>query len=244
MRIVYGINPAREVLKTNARGIEKVLYTLPKTSPNSAAADIVKEAKGRGVKTIETDRKELDKVSDSPQHQGVVLLVRQDYEYKVFEDIVDNEGTPHKLIVLLDGITDPQNFGSIIRASVCAGATGIMIPKDRSVAVTPVVTKASAGATEHIDIAKVTNIASAIRDLKDANIWVGGLAGGEGEDIFKSDLKRDLAIVVGSEGDGMRRLVKEECDFLLSIPMSGGFDSLNASQAAVVALFEARRQSS
>lgn len=238
MRIVYGINPVREVLKTDPRRVEKILYSTEK----GLVAELVKMAAKHRIKAELIDRGDLAKLATSEYHQGVMVQIKGEFRYIAMEDIIEKDAEPFKLILILDSLQDPQNLGSLIRASVGAGVSGIIIPKDRSVDVTPSVTKASAGATEYMDIAKVSNIASAIRDLKKANIWVAGLDGSSGRSIYKEDLKRDLALVIGNEGDGIRRLVKEECDFLVKIPMDNNFESLNAAQAGVVALFEARRQ--
>ncbi len=238
MRIVYGINPVREVLKTDPRRVEKIFYS----SEKGLVADLVTKAAKSRIKSELVDRGELAKLASTDYHQGVMVQIKGEFRYVVLEDIIQKPADPFKLILILDNLQDPQNFGSLIRASVGAGVSGIIIPKDRSVEVTPAVSKASAGATEYMDIAKVSNISSAIRDIKKANIWVAGLDGKGGRSIYKEDLKRDLAIVVGSESDGIRRLVKEECDFLVNIPMENSFDSLNAAQAGVVALFEAKRQ--
>lgn len=238
MRIVYGINPVREVLKTDPRRVEKIYHSTDK----GLVKDLVTKAGKSRIKSELIDRGDLAKLAGSEYHQGVMVQIKGEFKYLVLEDIINKESDTFKLILILDNIQDPQNLGSLIRASVGAGVTGIIIPKDRSVDVTPAVSKASAGATEYVSIAKVPNIASAIREIKKANIWVAGLDGKGGRSIYKEDLKRDLAVVVGSEGDGIRRLVKEECDFLINIPMSNSFESLNAAQAGVVALFEAKRQ--
>jgi 23S rRNA (guanosine2251-2'-O)-methyltransferase len=144
--------------------------------------------------------------------------------------------------LVLDSIQDPQNMGSLVRTAHAAGVHGVIVPKDRQSSVTATVVKASAGATEHIPIARVTNLAQTLERLKKENVWVLAVETGCKEDIFTSELKRDLAIVIGSEGKGIRRLVRERCDFCVTIPMAGKVNSLNAAQAGAVALFEARRQ--
>ncbi len=239
MRIVYGINPVSEVLKAGTSSIDKVF-----TSGSKSAAGILRNAKDRGIKVNEVSRDELDSLSGSTSHQGIVIFVKGQYRYYDIEDVIAKWRGSESLafFLLLDGLQDPQNVGAIIRTAHAAGVQAVVIPTDRACEITPAVVKASAGATEHVMVARVTNVASTIKKLKDENVWVAGLEGGSDPIIYKADLKRDLAIVVGSEGKGLRRLVKRECDFLISIPMEGSFNSLNAAQAGSIAIFEARRQ--
>ncbi len=178
-----------------------------------------------------------------------MAVLRAEFRYAELEELIDRwkkSGGPAFFLVL-DSIQDPRNMGSLVRTAHAAGVHGLIVAKDRSAPVTPVVVKASAGATEHLPIARVTNLVQAIKKLKEEGVWVLAVETGSAEDIFTADLKRDLAVVIGSEGKGIRRLVMEKCDFsafipMGTIPMGGRVGSLNASVAGAIALFEARRQ--
>lgn len=241
MRIVYGINPVTEALKSKAPVI-KVLIS--KARADRPVFEIEKLAGSRGIETIRVQQEELERTAGTPRHQGVVAIYAAEFRYREIEDIIDvwKKSGESAFILVLDSIQDPQNFGSLIRAAVAAGVHGIIIPKDRACEVTPAVAKASAGATEHAVIAREVNISRAIEMLKQENVWIAGIEAEGAQTIYKADFDRDLAIVIGSEGKGIRRLVKEHCDFIVSIPMSGRINSLNAAQAGAIAIFEARRQ--
>ena len=191
----------------------------------------------------ETDRRKLDQLSATGAHQGVIAMVAA-HAYATVEEILENAKNRSEapLIVICDELSDPHNLGAIIRTAECAGAHGVIIPKRRSVGLTAVVGKASAGALEYLPVARVANLVSAIRELQKADVWVFGTAADGDTALYPADLKGPAAIVIGNEGDGMSRLVAEACDFKVSIPMRGRISSLNASNAAAILLYEAVRQ--
>ena len=191
----------------------------------------------------ETDRRKLDQLSATGAHQGVIAMVAA-HAYATIDDILENAKSRGEapLIVICDELSDPHNLGAIIRTAECAGAHGVIIPKRRSVGLTAVVGKASAGALEYLPVARVANLVSAIRELQKAGVWVFGTAADGDTALYQADLKGPAAIVIGNEGDGMSRLVAEACDFKVSIPMRGRISSLNASNAAAILLYEAVRQ--
>ncbi|MEE8575192.1 MAG: 23S rRNA (guanosine(2251)-2'-O)-methyltransferase RlmB [Thermodesulfobacteriota bacterium] len=246
MRAIYGINPVREAL-TATRGTAPQKLLVKKSRGDRVIDEILKEAMSRNLFIERTSVAKLTEAAGSSRHQGVVLLYASDeYEYSDIEDIIaDWKLSPsgdRALILIVDSVEDPGNLGAMIRSALGAGAAGVIIPKDRAAGVTATVVKASAGATEHIQIAKVTNIARAIERLKKENIWVVGLSGGSANSIFTTDLDTNVAIVIGNEASGLRRLVEKSCDLTVSIPISGKLESLNAAQAATIALFEVKRQ--
>ena len=194
---------------------------------------------------VECDRRKLDFMSQTHAHQGVVAVcaVR---EYCTVEDIfaiAEQRGEP-PFIIVCDEISDGHNLGAIIRSAECAGAHGVIIPKRRSAGLTAVVDKASAGAAEHMAIARVPNLPAAIQALKDRGLWIYGTAADGQNDLWHTDFSGALALVIGSEGDGMGRLVRESCDFIVSLPMKGQLSSLNASAAAAITMYEVLRQRS
>ena len=191
----------------------------------------------------ETDRRKLDQLSATGAHQGVIAMVAA-HAYATVDEILENAKSRGEapLIVICDELSDPHNLGAIIRTAECAGAHGVIIPKRRSVGLTAVVGKASAGALEYLPVARVANLVSAIHDLQKAGVWVFGTAADGNTALYQADLKGPAAIVIGNEGDGMSRLVAEACDFKVSIPMRGRISSLNASNAAAILLYEAVRQ--
>ena len=182
-------------------------------------------------------------MSPTNAHQGIIASVAA-HEYVTIDDILQSaqERGENPLIVICDELTDPHNLGAIMRTAECAGAHGVIIPKRRSVGLTAVVSKASAGAIEYMPVARVSNIAAAIRELKERGVWVFGTAANGTTALYDADLKGAAAIVIGNEGVGMSRIVSESCDFKVSIPMKGKISSLNASAAAAILLYEAVRQ--
>ena len=208
-----------------------------------ALARICAMAKQAGAVVVPTDRRKLDYMSATGAHQGVIAMVAA-HDYASIDDILKkarDAGEP-PLIVICDELSDPHNLGAIIRTAECAGAHGIIIPKRRSVGLTAVVGKASAGALEYMPVARVSNITAAIDTLKKAGVWVYGTAAEGDTTLYKADLKSAAAIVIGNEGEGMSRLVSERCDFKVSIPMTGSRSARNASAAAAIMLYEAVRQ--
>ena len=204
---------------------------------------IAAAARKSGVVVVEADRRKLDAMSVTHSHQGVIALAAAQ-AYASVEDILQKaaeRGEP-PLLVVCDEISDPHNLGAIIRTAECAGAHGVIIPKRRSAGLTAVVAKTSAGAVSYMPVARVPNIPALLKDLKKQGIWVFGTAAGGSVALYEADLRGPAAIVIGSEGDGMGRLVGENCDFQVSIPMKGRINSLNASAAAAILLYEALRQ--
>ena len=206
-------------------------------------ARLVAQAKKAGAVVVDTDRRKLDAMSQTGAHQGVIAQVAAQ-PYASVEDILASaaqRGEP-PLIVVCDELSDPHNLGAVIRTAECAGAHGVIIPKRRSAGLTAVVAKTSAGALSYLPVARVANIAALLERLKEEGIWVYGAAGEADRSLYEADLKGPAAIVIGSEGDGMSRLVRERCDLLVRIPMKGRISSLNASAAAAILLYEAVRQ--
>jgi len=242
LRIIYGINPVKEALDSRRSRVDEI-FVSAKRKDNAFDA-IVKKAAALKIKVTGAGARRLDELAKTDMHQGVVAVFSGDYPYCDLDEIVDNWRASGEaaFILILDCIQDPQNLGSLVRAAHCAGVNGIVIPKDRAAAVTAAVVKASAGATEHTLIARVTNLRGAIKRLKDEGVWIAGVEADFDEAIYSAELDGDIAIVIGSEGSGMRRLIREECDYQVSIPMKGRVNSMNAAQAGAVAVFEAARQ--
>ncbi len=240
--MLEGRNAVTEALSAG-RTIDKLFVADGDT--DRALARICAMAKQAGAVVVPTDRRKLDYMSATGAHQGVIAMVAA-HDYASIDDILKkarDAGEP-PLIVICDELSDPHNLGAIIRTAECAGAHGIIIPKRRSVGLTAVVGKASAGALEYMPVARVSNITAAIDTLKKAGVWVYGTAAEGDTTLYKADLKSAAAIVIGNEGEGMSRLVSERCDFKVSIPMKGSISSLNASAAAAIMLYEAVRQRS
>lgn len=236
---VIGRNAVRELLRGD-RTVDKLL--VQKGERTGSIVVLVAEAIERGIPVVETEKAKLDAISGFAPHQGVIAFAAEK-DYCTVEDIlaIARERGEAPLIVLCDGVTDPYNLGAIIRSAECCGAHGLIIPKRRAVGLTPLVTKASAGALEHLAIAKVANIASTIESLKKQGVWVYA-AEADGTDLYQADLKGPCAIVMGSEGDGVSQLVRKTCDGVISIPLYGKVNSFNVSAAAAVILTEAARQ--
>ncbi len=226
--IIYGVRPVVEALRSRRRRVFEVL--------DAAGDRSVRDAAG-GVPVKKVPRARVEELARGGVHQGVVARV-EPYPYSGLEEIVS---VPEPLVLVLDGVTDPRNLGAILRAGDGAGASGVVIPKDRAVGVTAVAVKASTGASEHARVARETNLRRAVNRMKEAGIWVYAAEVG-GTLHTKLDLAGPVAFVLGSEGRGVRRLVREGCDGTVSVPMLGVVDSLNVSVAAAVLLYEARRQ--
>jgi 23S rRNA (guanosine2251-2'-O)-methyltransferase len=239
VRIVYGINPVRELLQAGGEVAELWIQE----RGVRAAPELERLARERGAKLHHAPRQRLDGMAGSERHQGVVAVV-PDFRYFELEELLEaamGSGSP-ALLVVLDGVEDPHNLGAVIRSAQALGAHGVVIPKDRAVGVTATVAKASAGATERCRVARVTNIARSLEELKAAGVWTVGLAADGDRTIEEIGWDGPMAIVLGSEGEGIRPLVRRTCDFVARIPMKGGFESLNVSASAAVTLYEAARQ--
>jgi len=237
-----GRNSVMEALKAG-RSINRILVA--RGDREGSINQIVAMAIEKGIVVQEVDRVKLDNMSVTHAHQGIIALTAAK-DYATVEDILDaaeKSGRP-PFIVILDEITDPQNFGSILRTANACGVHGVIISKRRAVGLTSAVSKASAGAIEYVPVARVTNIVQTIESLKKQNIWVVG-TDSTGEDLyFEKDLTGPIALVIGSEGEGMGRLVKESCDFIVKIPMLGEISSLNAAVAGAIVMYEILRQRS
>jgi len=239
MNYIYGINSVAEALK--ARGRAFAWVGVAKERHDLRLQQVIDECRRQGVAVRFVGRAELDRMAGNNAHQGVVAVTSAK-QYIDLDDVVAAKRGSHSLIVVLDGIEDPHNLGAILRTADAAGVDGVVIPERRAVGVTATVTKASAGASEHLPVAKVTNIARTLEDLKERNIWVVGLDE-RGKQLYDSiDYNMDCAIVLGAEGKGVHDLVARKCDFLVSIPMLGKVPSLNVSVAAGVVLYEVVRQ--
>lgn len=238
--ILYGRNPVLEALEAN-RPIDKIF--LQEGLRHTQIGKIRNLAKERGIRYQMTDKRKLDQLTDGENHQGVVIFCAA-HRYCALEDILKAAEAKGEapFVVLCDGITDPHNLGSIIRTANAAGAHGVIIPKNRSAALNATVSKVSAGAVEHMLVSKVSNLGQAIEKLKKAGLWIAGTDLSAPQTHWESNLKGPIGIVIGSEGEGISRIVRNACDFLVKIPMIGEIESLNASVAAGVLLYEAVRQ--
>ena len=238
--VIEGRNAVTEALRSGT-AIDKIY--LAKGETDRTLSRIAAEARKAGAVVVETDRRKLDAMSLTHSHQGIIAIaaVRAYAEVEDILGIAEARGE-RPLLVVCDEISDPHNLGAIIRTAECAGAHGVIIPKRRSAGLTAVVAKSSAGAVSYLPVARVPNIPALLKDLKKRGIWVFGAAAEGTVPLYGADFKGAAAIVIGSEGDGMTRLVRESCDFLVSIPMKGRISSLNASAAAAILLYEALRQ--
>ncbi len=242
--LIYGINTVSEGLRSSRR--RPLALILQKNNPSARLLQLRQEAEGVGVTVRFQERRELDRLLGHGHHQGAVLEI-EPFAYLALDDLLDRwraSGKPAFFLVL-DGITDPHNLGAMLRSAGGAGCQGVIIPKDRACPVTGVVDKVSAGALEHVPLCQVTNLARTLDLLRSEGVWVYGLAGETDlSSLYATDLQGHLALVVGSEGAGLRPNTRAHCDLLLAIPLCGEVSSLNASVAASVALFEALRQRS
>ena len=238
--LIEGRNAVTEALRAGTP-IDKIFLARGET--DATLGHIAASPRDKGIVVVECDRRKLDFMSRTHSHQGVIAqaAVR---EYASVDDILNaarEKGEP-PLIVVCDELSDPHNLGAVIRTAECAGAHGVIIPKRRSAGLTAVVAKTSAGAVSHIPVARVPNLPALLKELKDEGVWVFGTAADGDRLLYDAGLKGPAAIVIGSEGDGMGRLVAETCDFKVRIPMKGKLNSLNASAAAAILLYEAVRQ--
>ena len=238
--LIEGRNAVIEALRAGAT-IDKVYIARGET--DATLGHIASKARQAGAVVVEADRRKLDAMSSTHAHQGVIAAAAV-REYADVEDILAaaRERGEAPLIVVCDELSDPHNLGAVIRTAECAGAHGVIIPKRRSAGLTAVVAKTSAGAVAHLPVARVPNLTVCLKELKNQGIWVFGTAADGDTPLYQADLKGPAAIVIGSEGDGMGRLVSQTCDFKVSIPMKGKLNSLNASAAAAILLYEAVRQ--
>ena len=239
--ILYGIHPVFEALKSGRR-LFSAIYTARGKRPGRLK-DIEKIANNLKISLEKVQPARLKTLSGTDNHQGVCARVSR-YSFIELADFIEKSETTegNLLLLVLDNMLDPNNLGALIRTALCAGINGIIIPGDRSATPTPAVSKASAGALEHVRLARVTNLVATIKELKKKGIWVIGADNSAGLSVFSSDLSVPLAIVIGGEGKGIRPLVKKHCDYLVSIPQTIQINSLNASAAGAIVMYEALRQ--
>lgn len=238
--LIEGRNAVTEAIRSG-RAINKVF--LADGDTDKALGRLAAMAKDAGAVVVRIDRRKLNEMSPTGAHQGIIAAVAA-HEYSTVDDILaaaESRGEA-PLLVVCDELSDPHNLGAILRTAECAGAHGVIIPKRRSVGLTAVVGKASAGAIEYMPVARVSNIAATLRELKQRGVWIFGTAAEGATRLYEADLTLPAAIVIGNEGVGMSRIVAEQCDFKVSIPMKGRISSLNASAAAAILLYESVRQ--
>jgi 23S rRNA (guanosine2251-2'-O)-methyltransferase len=242
MRTVYGLNPVRELLRAASAEVSE-LWLAEGGTRGAAFAELERLARAAGAKVRAAPRPKLDRLAGTDRHQGVVAVVAE-FRYADLDAVLaraTGSGRP-PLVVVLDGVEDPHNLGAIVRSTHALGGHGVVIPKDRAVGVTAAVAKASAGAVERCAVARVTNVTKALEQLQEAGVWSVALAADGERPLSALDLRGPTALVLGSEGEGLRPLVRKTCDFSAHIPMSGELDSLSVSASAAIALYEAARQ--
>ena len=243
MGLIYGINPVHEAIESG-----KTINKLYGARGSREVYEILKLAKSKGIVTVEQDKIKLDKMITSENEklknsQGIVASVT-DFEYSQIEDILEYARLKKEspFVVILDKIADPHNLGAIIRTAECLGAHGVIIQKRNACQITDTVEKTAAGATNYLKVARVTNITRTIDKLKEAGLWIYGLDMEGATNIYDTDLKGSIGIVIGNEGEGLSRLVRENCDSIIKIPMEGKTESLNASVSAAITMYEIKRQ--
>ncbi len=239
MRIIEGRNPVTEALRSDAQ-IDTILIS--REAAQGSMSKIIELAKEKDVRVKNVDKATLDRLSENKRHQGVIAEAME-YEYKEVDDILDYAAKKGEkpFVVILDEITDVHNLGAIIRSAECMGAHGVIIPKRRAAQVNGVVAKSSAGAIEYLPVARVTNISRTLEELKEKGLWIYG-ADMEGKNVSDEKFDTPVGLVIGSEGSGIGKLIKEKCDCLVKIPMKGSINSLNASCAASVIIYEIMKQ--
>lgn len=240
--IIYGVNPVIEALRAGRRNCHEVMISLGRRE--LTVAKICEEAARRKAKVGFVSKQEIAALSRTDKHQGVAARV-DSYPYAEFEHVLKSsvEDVKKAFILVLDNVSDPHNLGSLIRTAHLMGVHGVIMPRDKSVGVTPAVVKSSAGATEYLPIVQVTNLARTLEYLKESGVWVTGVEGSGEQSIYDSNFKGlNCALVLGSEGAGLRRLVRQLCDFIAFIPMEGLISSYNVSVAGALAMGEVARQ--
>lgn len=240
--IIYGIHSVLAQLKSKPENIEQLMFQAHK---EDRLNNILELANKFEINAEETNKGKLDDLSENGNHQGIICILKQEqnsaYDLK---SIIELSLKGNQLILVLDSVTDPHNLGACLRSADAFGVDALIIPKDRSAAITPVVHKVSSGASQNIPVAMVSNLARSLQDLKQQGFWIYGLAGEAESSLFETEFTQPTVLVLGAEGTGLRRLTKEHCDFLVNIPMFGTVESLNVSVATGISLFEIRRQRS
>ena len=239
MDVIYGIHVVEEALRARSRSLDHVEFAKERHDPRLQA--VIDLARERGVSARFVPRDQLDRLARSKSHQGAVAVVTGK-SYSELDDLLTRKKARHSFILVLDGIEDPHNLGALLRTAEGAGVDGVVIPERRAAAVNATVAKASAGASEHVKIARVVNTARALEDLKQNNVWIVGLDERGSKTYDELDYNMDCALVLGAEGHGLHDLVRKKCDYLVSIPMMGRVASLNVSVAGAVVMYEAARQ--
>ena len=238
MQAIYGVHPVAEALRNGGK-IEKIV--LLKGGKQSGIREILEIATRRGIPVVYRDREYLNVTAGARQHQGVICIY-EEYRYTSIDNVLTNCKSREKaLILILDSITDPQNLGSLIRTALCFGASGVIIPENRAASITPAVIKASAGAVLHLPIVMVVNISRTIDNLKEEGFWIYGADATRGKNLHSHDYSTHMGLVMGSEGKGIRPLIRKKCDFLVSIPITAIIDSLNVSVSGGIILYEMTR---
>lgn len=237
MDVIYGINSIKDLLRQTEAGCEKVIVASGRSG--FSIKEIIENARQRNIPVEYFQRKYLDKIAGTDENQGIIALCKP-FVYSDLDVLISNRNRyfNHDLILILDSIMDPQNLGSIIRTAHCMGANGVVIPEDRAASVTAAVRKASAGSVQQIPIARVVNISNVIDDLKDKGFWVFGAEAHGGKNLKDADFNCSVVLVLGSEAKGIRPLIRKKCDFLITLPLTGKFDSLNVSVAAGIIQYE------
>jgi len=241
-RWIGGINAVASALESDAGRVEELL--VEGGARNARVRELAEQARRIGIPVRAVAADALQRATQLERHQGIAARYRvpKPLDEHDLDDLLARSPTP--LLLVLDHVQDPHNLGACLRSAAAAAVTAVIVPRDRAAGITPVVHKASAGAVDRVALVQVTNLARVLRQLKDAGVWLVGLAGEGERTLYGTDLSGPLAIVMGSEGEGLRRLTREECDFLVRIPMQGATESLNVSVATGIALFEALRQRS
>ena len=240
---IVGINPVEGALSNDAERVREVV--VENGQRNARVLELAERAKALKIPVRHQPREQLEKLAGEARHQGVAALYEAQAEALESDlaGLLDRDGQ-ETLVLVLDGVTDPHNLGACLRSAAAAKITAVIVPKDRAVGLTPVVRRASAGGADRIPLIAVTNLARTLRELKDAGVWITGLAGDTDTSVYSVDFHGPVALVLGSEGEGIRRLTRDLCDFVAKIPMPGTMESLNVSVATGVVLFEALRQRS
>ena len=239
MAILYGFHAVLARVKQTPASVEEVFYD--QSRKDKRMLQFVDKLQACGIRLSAVDQDRLEKAAGHRQHQGVVAFAKEVKKSNDLFEIIDTQGK-NTLLLVLDGITDPHNLGACLRSADAAGVHAVVIPKDKSVGITPIVSKVACGAAETVPVVTVTNLARTLGEIQDAGVWCLGAAGEAENTLYDIDLKGPTAWVLGAEGDGLRRLTREKCDQLIQIPMIGTVESLNVSVASSVCLFETLRQ--
>jgi 23S rRNA (guanosine2251-2'-O)-methyltransferase len=239
MEVLYGLHPVEEALRAGGRRLEYVLISRERSAKLERLAEMCKAA---GVRCSVSGKDELTRIAKTDAHQGAIAAMRE-RQFLTIEDLLASKGRfGRRFFLALDGVEDPHNLGALLRSADGSGADGVVLPERRSAPITGVVAKTSAGASEHVSIARVTNVTRALEQMKKANVWVVGLDERGTQNYTDFDWNQDCCLVLGAEGAGLHELVKKTCDYLLRIPMAGSVSSLNVSVAGAVVMYEALRQ--